>query len=227
MPIDKRATVAWYNVAAPLYSFFRNITKKIDRDVMPYAIDRLSVAPADLVLDAGTGPGTYAIEIAKRCGAKVVGIDISPKFVSLAEKNAAAAGVRGVAFLQGDLESLPFPDGRFSKIICAGALQAVTDRAQAARELNRVLSPGGRAVIVEPHKRRSVNDRLFLILMYLTGLFHWGLRAISLGQLTDHFFDEESLGELLRAAGFSEVEIADRAGAMCAVCHKAIESAAP
>lgn len=220
MPIDKEATVAWYNAAAPLYSFFRNLTKKFDRDVMPYAIERLSLSPSDIVLDAGTGPGTYAIEIARLCGSKVVGVDISPKFVSLAEKNAAAAGVCGITFVQGDLEKLPFADGSFSKVVCGGALQAVADRERAARELYRVLAPGGRAVIVEPHKRRSVNDRLFLILMYLTGLAHRRLRAISLEQLNDHFFEEDSLARLLEGAGFSEVEIAVRAGAMCAVCEK-------
>lgn len=220
MPIDKEATVTWYNAAAPLYSFFRNLTKKLDRDVMPYAIERLSLIPSDTVLDAGTGPGTYAIEIAKRCGSRVVGVDISPKFISLAEKNAQAAGVQGVTFVQGDLEKLPFDDGSFSKAVCGGALQAVADRERAARELHRVLAPAGRAVIVEPHKRRSVNDRLFLILMYLTGLVHRKLRAISLEQLNDHFFDEESLASLLEGAGFSEVEIAFRAGAMCAVCEK-------
>ncbi|MCL5292827.1 MAG: methyltransferase domain-containing protein [Actinobacteria bacterium] len=220
MPIDKEATATWYNTAAPLYSFFRNLTRRTDCDIMPYAIGCLDLSRSDMVLDAGTGPGTYAIEIARHSTAKIIGVDISPKFVALAQKNAVAEGVPVIEFLRADLESLPFRKATFNKIICGGALQAVADRERAASELFRVLVEGGRAVVVEPHKKRSVNDRLFLIMMYLTGLAHRKLHAIGVDQLTDYFFEEETLYNLLSGAGFFQVKIELRSGTMCAVCDK-------
>lgn len=220
MPIDKKATATWYNAAAPFYSVFRRWTHRLDKEVLPHAITQLELEPSDLVLDAGTGPGTYAIEIAKRPVGKVTGVDISPRFITLARKNALRQRAGKIDFRFGDLETLPFRNHFFDKLICAGALQATEDRESAARELHRVLKPGGRAVIVEPHKRRSVNDRLFVTMMYFTGLSHRKLRAVGPDQLTNYFFEEATLYKLLKAAGFSRVRIKMRSGTMCAVCDK-------
>jgi len=54
------------------------------------------------------------------------------------------------ADVRADLASLPFPSGTFDLIICNHVLEHVADDAAAARELVRVLAPGGRAVMQHP-----------------------------------------------------------------------------
>lgn len=185
---------------------------------MPFALDRLQPLPREKILDAGTGPGNYAITVAKSSASRVVGVDISRNFIERAKKNADLAGVPEIEFVHGDLEELPFDDGYFDKIICGGALQATPDRDRAASELFRVLKPGGRAVIVEPHKTRAVSDRLFLLMMYVTGLPSSKLRAVGARELGDYYFEEEALVKLLTGTGFSNVEATIRAGSICASC---------
>jgi SAM-dependent methyltransferase len=49
-----------------------------------------------------------------------------------------------------DLERLPFPDASFHRVLCIHVLEHVADDAAALRELRRVLSPGGEALIMVP-----------------------------------------------------------------------------
>src|SRR3990172_4567577 len=134
MPINKEGTMRCYDTVAPFYSFFRRFTEKADQDIMPYVLDVLDLSDTDTVLDAGTGPGTYAIKIAGSSrGAEVHAVDLSPKFVELAQKSAHAAGFKRIRFQEGDLENLPFAEGRFDKLVCGGVISAVPSRERAAQ----------------------------------------------------------------------------------------------
>ncbi len=101
----------------------------------------------DHVLDAGSGPGRFSIEIA-RMGAIPVLLDISLNQLTLARAKLTEAGVLdAVAHFQvGDICDLSvFPDGIFDAVVCyGGALSYVCEkRGQAAKELKRVTKPGG------------------------------------------------------------------------------------
>src|SRR5262249_32303939 len=99
------------------------------------------------VLDYGCGHGMAAVVLARR-GARVTAFDLSPRYVAEATARARANGV-DVAFLQADGEPLPFADGSFHRVWGTAVLHHL-DLDAAARELRRVLRPGGIAVFCEP-----------------------------------------------------------------------------
>lgn len=99
------------------------------------------------VLDYGCGHGMASVVLARR-GALVTAFDLSPAYLGEAERRAAANGVR-IAFVQADAERLPFADGSFARI-WGNAILHHLDLRLAARELYRVLQPGGIAVFCEP-----------------------------------------------------------------------------
>ncbi len=113
--------------------------------------------PGSRILDVGTGPGRYAIELS-RAGHRVVAGDISPVLVELARRNVAAAGVaiepdgdesgagvESVAELDA-VDLSRFPDESFDAVVSLGPfyhLQSPDERRRAASEAARVLRPGG------------------------------------------------------------------------------------
>lgn len=112
--------------------------------------------PDDVILDAGCGYGRVADRLLFR-GAKVVGIDISRRMISYCTRELQGDFAGAIA----DIENLPFCDGSFNKIVCAGVLVHVESPQQVVREFARVLKPGGTFV--------TVNNNL-LLLHY--SLFH-------------------------------------------------------
>jgi SAM-dependent methyltransferase len=100
------------------------------------------------VLEYGCGQGSYAVPMAKR-GARVTGIDISPRSIDNARGEAGRAGVTGTEFLVMDAMDMTFPDERFDRVIGTGILHHL-DLDRSFDELERVLKPGGRAIFLEP-----------------------------------------------------------------------------
>jgi SAM-dependent methyltransferase len=111
------------------------------------AVARLGEVADLSVLDYGCGHGMAAVVLARR-GANVTAFDLSPGYVAEARRRAAANDAR-IAFVQADAERLPFADGSFARI-WGNAILHHLDLRRAARELYRVLQPGGIAVFCEP-----------------------------------------------------------------------------
>lgn len=99
------------------------------------------------VLDVGTGDGTYALEAAA-WGAVVTGIDLDPVMLAAARTRAKERGL-SATFETGRAEALPFADGTFDVVLAVTVLCLVSDARIAAREMARLLAPGGRLVIGE------------------------------------------------------------------------------
>ena len=111
------------------------------------ALDRLGDVAGLPVLDYGCGHGMAAVVLARR-GAEVTAFDLSHGYLSEARRRAAANNVN-IAFLQADAEHLPFADGSFARV-WGNAILHHLDVRLAARELHRVLQPGGIAIFCEP-----------------------------------------------------------------------------
>jgi SAM-dependent methyltransferase len=108
------------------------------------AIEELATPrPDERALDAGCGSGLYSAWLADR-GLAVTGIDRDPRMLDAARKRAPSA-----RFREGDLTALPFGGGEFDLAVAVTVFAFLGDseRARAAGELLRVLSPGGRLVI--------------------------------------------------------------------------------
>jgi ubiquinone/menaquinone biosynthesis C-methylase UbiE len=106
----------------------------------------------EAVLDVGCGTGTLAIAAKKRVGhsGTVVGIDASREMIELSQRKAKRAGVE-VRFETAIVEALPFSDASFDVVFSTLMLHHLPRpaREQCAREIRRVLKPGGRVLAVD------------------------------------------------------------------------------
>src|SRR5947208_12517342 len=79
-------------------------------------------------------------------GGTVTALDISPEMLGLARQRGASMGLSNITFLEGRAEEIPTPSGQFDAVLASLSLMYVIDRSAAAREIARVLRPGGRLV---------------------------------------------------------------------------------
>jgi ubiquinone/menaquinone biosynthesis C-methylase UbiE len=79
---------------------------------------------------------------------RAVGVDLSPEMLALAQSRAEALALP-IELLEGDAESLPFPDGSFDTAAVSLALCTIPDPVRGLRELARVCRPEGRVVMLE------------------------------------------------------------------------------
>jgi SAM-dependent methyltransferase len=108
---------------------------------------RLSgLAPGGRVVDLGCGSGVFTHVLQKR-GYRCAGIDLSPKLIEIARTNYS-----GIDFQVGDIEHLPFEDGRFDGVLLSGVLHHLPDRSRCAAEVLRILRPGGAFVAFDPNR---------------------------------------------------------------------------
>ena len=80
--------------------------------------------------------------------ATLTGVELSPAMLALARQRAADLD-RAVDLHEGDAERLPFGDASFDTVACALALCTIPDPAAAIGEMNRVLAPGGRLLLLD------------------------------------------------------------------------------
>ena len=108
--------------------------------------------PGDATLDVGCGTGSLAIAAKKQVGpaGRVFGIDASREMLARAERKAKRAGL-DVTFRQAAAQTLPFPDRQFDVVLSTLMLHHLPRKARAecAREIGRVLKPGGHALAVD------------------------------------------------------------------------------
>lgn len=108
-------------------------------------------APGEVVLDLGCGAGLDAILAARSVGpdARVYGVDMAPGMLARAREAVAEAGLTNVTILEGTAEELPLPDNSLDVAVVNGLFNLAPDKAAVARNLARVLRPGGRLVGAE------------------------------------------------------------------------------
>ena len=106
----------------------------------------LRLEAGQVLLDLACGRGGYGLEVARRCGAELVGVDFSPVAIDLARQNAERQGLRA-DFRVGALESTGLEDECVDGLMCVDAVQFSTTPPAAYAEMRRVLRPGGRVVL--------------------------------------------------------------------------------
>jgi len=102
----------------------------------------VDVRAGEQALDVACGTGNAAIRAAA-VGARVVGVDLTPELLRTARVEAERAGVE-VEWVEGDAEALPFPDESFDVVLSVFGCMFAPRHEVAAREIARVLRPGGR-----------------------------------------------------------------------------------
>ena len=106
----------------------------------------LRLSPGDLLLDLACGRGGYGLEVVRRTGCRLVGVDFSAEAVRQARELAARQDSRA-EFRVGDLAATGLPPGSVDAVLCVDAVQFADEPDSVHRELSRVLRPGGRVVL--------------------------------------------------------------------------------
>src|SRR5712692_142809 len=102
----------------------------------------------ELALDLACGPGTFTRALASRVR-HLCGLDLTPAMLEQARAATARAGLANVAFACGDANALPFADATLDLAVCTYSFHHFLDPARVARELRRVVRPGGRVGLVD------------------------------------------------------------------------------
>jgi 2-polyprenyl-6-hydroxyphenyl methylase/3-demethylubiquinone-9 3-methyltransferase len=111
-------------------------------------------------VDVGCGGGILTEEMA-RAGYAITGFDVSEPSLEAARKHAAATGVN-VTYRSGSAYELDLPDESVDGLIMSDVLEHLFDLGRAAREVARVLRPGG--VFAFDTQNRTVKSYLLMIL---------------------------------------------------------------
>jgi SAM-dependent methyltransferase len=112
-------------------------------------IRRLGLQPGQRVLELGAGPGDtgfLAAELVTPAGA-LMSSDASEAMLEVARARAQEMGIDNVEFLRLELEWIDLPTATVDAILCRWALMLLLDPEAAAREMRRVLRPGGRVAV--------------------------------------------------------------------------------
>ena len=102
------------------------------------------------ILDIATGTGDLAVAMAKTRAEKIVGLDISPGMLAIGEEKVNKHKLdQKVDMVLGDSENLPYDDSSFDAITVAFGVRNFENLDKGLSEIQRVLKPGGRFVVLE------------------------------------------------------------------------------
>jgi ubiquinone/menaquinone biosynthesis C-methylase UbiE len=136
-----------------LTPFFDFIQKYIVRDVRykTLLIEQANIQPGQKVLDLGCGTGTLAIMAkAAQPKAEVIGLDADPEMLKMAVDKSAEQKT-AVKFDVGFTNELPYPDAAFDRVLSSIMIHHLKtpEKEATAREVFRVLKPGGELHIID------------------------------------------------------------------------------
>ena len=192
-----------------------------------YFVGTSGVKRGDRVLDLAGGTGDIAALIHERVGetGSVVLGDINAAMLSVGRDRLTDRGlVRGLEYVQLNAEALPFPDASFDVVTIAFGLRNVTEKANALREMHRVLKVGGRALVLEfsqvkPEWFRPVYDfHSFKVLPRLGQLFANDADSYQyLAESIRKHPPQDELKAMMSAAGFDRCDYRNLSAGIVAI----------
>jgi len=174
--------------------------------VSPYLLKAIDARSGQRICDIGSGGGVLTLALAAEVGpaGEVVGLDISEPLVELAERRAADAAVGNVRFVRMDAQTDAFVDAPFDQAVSQFGVMFFDEPTKAFQVIRGLLRPGGRLVFAcwqgverNPwHVGTALRRMLPAPPTPEPGKSPVGPFA---------FGDDEYVGEILEAAGFTEV----------------------
>ena len=158
----KQEVQQMFDNIAHKYDFLnRFLSLGIDKGWRKKAIRILAEHKPKKILDVATGTGDFAIATLKINPEEVIGVDISEGMLEVGKKKIADQGIKNIRLQYGDSEDLQFDDASFDAVIVAFGVRNFENLNRGLLEINRVLRPGGIAMILEFSKPKGLFGVLF------------------------------------------------------------------
>ena len=179
-----------------------------------YTVAVANLRPGDKVLDIAAGTGDLARAFARKVGSTgmVVHTDINPAMLRVGRDRMLDDGLV-LPTVACDAERLPFPSQSFDLVSVAFGLRNMTHKDLALREMNRVLRPGGRLLVLEFSKvaepLRPVYDWYSFNVLPRIGRWVAGDEGSYryLAESIRMHPDQSALRDLMKGAGFGHVDV--------------------
>jgi demethylmenaquinone methyltransferase/2-methoxy-6-polyprenyl-1,4-benzoquinol methylase len=204
---------------------FNNIARKYDflNHFLSMGIDKLwrkkavkllqSLQPKQL-LDIATGTGDFALACLKLNPDKVIGIDISTEMLAVGREKIAKKKLQAkIELFEGDSEDIQFDDNSFDAITVAFGVRNFQNLEKGLQEMNRVVRPGGKVVILEFSKPKKFPIKQFYNFYFFNILPLWGKMVSKdssaytyLPESVGAFPDDENFLEIYKSCGFEDTE---------------------
>lgn len=171
--------------------YYKSLDWVNDKAYLESVVDAGHIKSNDFVLDAGTGTGAIALNVAGSVK-EVIGMDFSDDMLNLAHGGL----IQNLGFTNGDIRAIPYPKFFFSKVFARMVLHGLTDEGdieQAVRECYRVLLHNGRFIVSEGVPTSPK------IAKWYTEVFKHKEARLTL--------DAESIESLLTDAYFKDIEV--------------------
>jgi demethylmenaquinone methyltransferase/2-methoxy-6-polyprenyl-1,4-benzoquinol methylase len=152
-----------FDSVAPKYDVMNDLMSMgLHRAWKAYTVLVANVKEGQQVLDIAGGTGDLSLAFAPKVGAtgRVVHTDINEAMLREGRNRLLDAGVC-LPTLVCDAEHLPFPDGHFDLVTVAFGLRNMTHKDAALREMNRVLKPGGKLLVLEFSKVARPLEKIY------------------------------------------------------------------
>lgn len=134
-----------WNRFSPGWKKWDDLTMTFLKPIGEEIIRLIEPKNTDVVLDVASGTGEPALTIASKLrGGIVIATDISEGMLEVARENAARRGIKNLEIIASDVSELPFADNSFDSISCRLGFMFFPDMLHAAKEMVRVLKPGGK-----------------------------------------------------------------------------------
>ncbi len=147
----KEQVARMFNNISHRYDFLNHfLSLGIDKIWRKKAIGLLRSTKPRFILDVATGTGDFAIQAMELKPEKVFGIDISEGMLEVGRKKIKERQLDEVIDLRtGDSENIPFQENKFDAVTVAFGVRNFENLEKGLREIFRVLSPGGKLVVLE------------------------------------------------------------------------------
>ncbi len=150
-PGKKEQVEAMFDSIAPRYDLLNRVLSfGIDQRWRRQAVDLLRDASPRRILDVATGTADLALQVLTLEPEKVIGVDISEEMLRIGRQKISEAGEEArVELRKGDSERLPFSDSQFDAALVAFGVRNFENLGRGLQEIQRVLRPGGKLVVLE------------------------------------------------------------------------------
>lgn len=225
---SKKEQVAdMFNNISKTYDFLNHfLSLGIDIIWRKKAINELKKDQPKLILDVATGTGDFAFEaLSILHPEKIIGVDISKGMLSIAQQKIDKREMGDKFEVKlGDSEKLPFGESIFDAVTVAYGVRNFENLEMGLADINRVLKPGGKAVVLEFSKPKAfpIKQLYNFYFNYITPgigkLFSKDARAYTyLPESVAAFPDGKTFTALMDKVGFKDTKCRPLAFGICSI----------